>query len=240
MRMRLLKRDAATAIPWTGMDLRAEAAGSVERDLAEAERRASDLLALARREADRLRAEARTRGFAEGHEEGLVEGIARGERIGLERAVAEHAALAGRWTDALAAFDRDRGALLAAGRDGVLRLAMAIAGRIARRTLAVDPAAVAVELEAALETLGACDLATVEVPLGEKARLERALPPLAAALAAAGGLTIVEREDLAAGGVIVRTADGRVDASLEARIERVAEAILASAGEVRTGEGTLP
>jgi flagellar biosynthesis/type III secretory pathway protein FliH len=106
--------------------------------------------------------------------------------------------------------------------------------------MAVDPAAVAVELEAALETLGACDLATVEVPLGEKARLERALPPLAAALAVAGGLTIVEREDLAAGGVIVRTADGRVDASLETRIERVAEAILASAGEVRTGEGTLP
>jgi len=238
--VRLLKRDAAAATPWNGIDFRAEAAGGVERDLAEAERRASDLLSLARREAERLRAEARERGFVEGREEGVADGIARGDRIGLERAVADHAALAERWTQALAGFERDRGSLLAHGRDGVLRLALAIAERIARRSLAVDPAAVAAELDAALETLGACELATVEVPLGEKARLERALPPLAAALAAAGGLTIVEREDLAAGGVVVRTADGRVDASVETRIERVAEAILASGGEARPAEGISP
>lgn len=229
--MRLLKHADAVATPWRGLDLRAEAAGSAERDLAEAERRASDLLSLARREAERLRVEARERGFAEGHEEGLADGIARGERIGLERALADHGALAERWTQALAAFEKDRAALLGQGRDGVLRLALAIAERIARRTLAADADAVAAELDAALEILGSCELATVEVPLGERARLERALPPLAAALAAAGGLAIVERDDLAAGGVVVRTADGRVDASLETRIGRVAEAILAGAAE---------
>lgn len=238
--MRLLKRKDAAAVAWTGQDLRAEAADSAERTVADAERRANDLIALARREADRLRAEARERGFAEGREEGLADGIARGERIGLERAITDHAELADRWKGALAAFERERGLLLAAGRDGVLRLALAIAERIARRSLATDESAVAVEIDAALETLGACELATVEVPLGEKTRLERALPPLAAALAATGGLTIAEREDLAPGGVIVRTADGRVDASLETRIARVAEAILANAVESRPADGSPP
>lgn len=236
--MRLVKADAAATRPWAGRDLRAEASDAAERDLAEAERRANDLLALARREAERLRAEARERGFAEGREEGLADGIARGERIGLERSVADHAALAERWAQALTSFERDRGAILSGGRDGVLRLALAIAERIARRSLAVDPGAVAAELEAALETLGRCELATVEVPLGERSRLERALPPLAAALAAAGGLTIVERDDLAPGGVTVRTADGRVDASLETRIARVADAILATELESRSGDGS--
>jgi flagellar assembly protein FliH len=234
--MRLIKREDAAAVAWTGQDLHAEAADSAERTVAEAERRANDLVSLARREADRLRAEARERGFAEGREEGLADGIARGERIGLERAIADHAELAERWSEALAAFGRERGTLLAAGRDGLLRLALAIAGRIARRSLA----AVAAELESALETLGRCDLATVEVPIGERMRLERALPPLAAALAATGGLAIVERDDLAPGGVIVRTADGRVDASLETRIARVADAILASAVESRPADGSDP
>lgn len=228
--MRLAKGEELAFTPWLGPDLRAGASESADRSVADAERRANDLVFLARREADRLRAEARERGFAEGREEGLADGIARGERIGLERSVADHAALAERWSQALSAFERDRAALLAVGRDGVLRLAIAIAERIARRSLAVDPAAVAAELDAALETLGACELATVEVPLGERARLERSLPPLAAALAAAGGLTLVERDDLAAGGVVVRTADGRVDASIEIRIARVADAILAGAG----------
>ncbi len=238
--MRLIKREDAAAVAWIGQDLHAEAADSAERTVAEAERRANDLVSLARREADRLRAEARERGFAEGREEGLADGIARGERIGLERAIADHAELAERWSEALAAFGRERGTLLAAGRDGLLRLALAIAGRIARRSLAADRDAVAAELESALETLGRCDLATVEVPIGERMRLERALPPLAAALAATGGLAIVERDDLAPGGVIVRTADGRVDASLETRIARVADAILAGAVESRPADGSDP
>jgi len=233
--MRLLKRDSVAATPWTGRELDAMPAG--DRDLAEVERRANDLLSLARHEAERLRTEARERGFAEGRDEGLAEGIARGERIALERASADHAALAERWSQALATLDRDRTALLAGSREGVLRLVLAVAGRIARRTLAVDPAAVARELEAALEILGECDAATVEVPLGERLRLERTLPPLAAALAARGGLSIVEREDLAPGGVVVRTSDGRVDASLETRLDRLADAILANAVESRPLDG---
>jgi flagellar assembly protein FliH len=235
----VLKGDSAAASPWSGPDLRTEGrpdrtgdpwAGPVGPDAAEAERRARDLLALARREAERLRAEARERGFAEGREEGLADGIARGERIGLDRAAADHAALAERWTQALRAFERDRSALLSAGRDGVLRLALAIAERIARRSLAVDPEAVGAELDAALGILGDCETATVEVPQS----------PRAAALASCGALSIVERDELAPGGVIVRTADGRVDASLETRIARVADAILANAIAPRTSDRSEP
>jgi len=211
-----------TVVPWRPAPL----ADAGPEAAPEAERRARDLLALARREAERLRAEARARGFEEGREEGLAEGLACGERIAAERARLEHAELAARWDEALADLRRQREDLLAAARGGVLRLALGIAERIAGRALATDPDATARALEDALETLGDCDLVTVEVPLGERARLERSLPPLAAALAATGGLTLVERSDLARGGVTVRAADGRVDASIATRLDRIAAAVL--------------
>jgi len=199
-----------------GEKLRAQARAQAERILTEA-----------RAERARLIAGAAEEGRRQGFERGLAEGRAEGEQAGRQEASAEAAAqlehVQTGFERALAAFEGTREAMLCEARADLLRLAMAIARRITRRAIEVDPAAAAGQLEAALEHVAAGSALVIEVSARERAAALAAIPAIGARAAGSAHVEVLPREDLAPGDVVVRVrGSGEVDARIEAQLDRLA------------------
>lgn len=205
-----------------------------ERLIAAARLESERLLREARIESTRLRAEAVDAGRAEGLEEGRREGEAlgraEGEAAAREEALRERSTqlddLAGRWNDALDRWESLREQILRASREETLRLAIAIAERVVRRAVAARPESAVERLEGALELLGRAAAVTVACAPGDRELLAEAMPALVERLGRTLELTFVADAELARGDVVVRVAEGAVDASLATQIDRIAEALL--------------
>jgi flagellar assembly protein FliH len=178
-------------------------------------------LAQARVEAEQLRERARAEGLAEGRAAGQHQGSAE-----VESAVAALAA-AGERLEALCGEIAEE-----VERDAV-ELALALAGKVILATLQVRPELVVEVLQGALRRVSGqrsiaivvnpADLETVRASLGELREQTAA----------------VERWDLQpdprvqAGGAIVRTAEGEVDARVQTQLERAAEVVVSELGPRR-------
>lgn len=194
---------------------------------AQARAQAERILADARGERARLLEGSAEEGRRQGFEQGLAEGRAEGEQAGRQDAAAEASEqlehLQAGFERALAAFEASREAMLREARADLLRLAMAIARRITRRAIEVDPAAAAGQLEAALEHVAAGSALRIEVSAREREAALAAIPAIGARAAGSAHVEVVTREDLAPGDVVVRAAGGgEIDARIEAQLDRLA------------------
>lgn len=223
------EQQARNAIVFDMGDLRREAE-RMERD---ANARAQAILDGAYREKQQILEAERGEGFAQGKAQGLAEGQELGRSDGREAALVETreqvAELCKQWQAALDQFETDRDGLIAAARSDILRLAISIADRVTKRRFEVDPTIVQDQLEAALEQTIACTRLKIEIAQEDQELVESVLPALSARLASGTHIDVVPQAALSRGSIVLRSAGGSVDASLQTQLDRIAEALVPGA-----------
>ncbi len=187
--------------------------------VAPARRLPAEVVAATGRAQDILqRAEAESRQILEAaraeRDRALAEAEERGHRAGLGRAAGDLAR---------AAAERDR--LLQAAGDDLVRLAVAVAGKILRREVERDGCVDALAA-AALEAVRNRREVILRVNPGDAPSLRREEGRLGALLARAPSLGIREDAAVERGSLLVETEAGTLDARLETRLEAVEAALL--------------
>ncbi len=210
-----------------------------ERIKAIAAAQAEAIIAGARAEAERLlaggREVGRVEGLAQGREEGLRRGAEEGRAAALDERRAAMEVIEKAWASALGEFNARRDDLVLRGEQDVVRLAMGIARRVVKRALAHDPTLVLEQVRAALALVVTPTRVVLSVHPADEALVRDALPSLAAAIGASAHVDLDADAAVSRGGCVVRTPGGRIDATIEAQLDRLAEALVDAPGAGGTG-----
>ena len=198
----------ATSAPPTGLNAFLQAA----------QRQGAELVSAARDQASEIGAQARRDGYGAGYEEGRAQ--AERELRNLftyaERAVREAA--------------EARSQILAESEEALVRLAVSVAQRILTTELELRPERVVDVLRGALRKAFVRDHLQVICNPADLQLIEDAGPTLSAHVGTLRNLELVGDRRVARGGVVVRTDAGDVDATLDAQLERLRDAMLGNAG----------
>ena len=235
--MALIKNRHARGLVTRGFqdlgDLQKQAAGIVEAARVEAERMISE----AQTQAATLAGEAAPRGFAEGRVQGLAEGREEGCRIGREEVIGQYttelASLAESWTAAIDGFEAARSATLQKAREDIVELALAMAGRIARRVVEADPAVVQDQVAEVISLVTAASGMTLSINPDDRKLVQAVLPALCERLEKPGHIELRDDPDVDRGGCVLSTGKGVIDATLEKQLERIAEVLLPNSSAKR-------
>ncbi len=210
--------------------------------------RAAQIVAQGEGERARLIADAAALGKAEGLAAGRAEGEAAGRVAGHAAALAEHGAmltaLEAAWTGALEAFVGQRERMLDDARREIVTLAVLLASRVVKRTVAIEPSVVADQMEAVLGLVMRPSRVVLRVNPADRAAAEQALPGLVAKFGTVAHAAIEDDATLSRGSCVARLqpADGKsgdgsgggggggiggeIDASIETQLVRMAEALV--------------
>lgn len=187
----------------------------------------------------------REEGFAAGKAEGFARGAEEGRKAGAAAALAERRAeieqsLAG-LTLALESFARERESMLAEARRDLLLLAAAIAQRVVKRRVELDPASVAAEMEAALSLVARRTKLVLHVAPRDEALAKEAAPALMARYPMAESVEFTADPSLSPGSCVARTAGGGlIDASIETQLRRLVEALVPGGAAPAPPPGAAP
>lgn len=214
------------------LDLR-DIAAKADEMLAAARAQASAIVAAAHDQANAERASIHQASRAEGYARGLAEGLLAGEKSAIESAARKFAAdqsgLLSALSAALTEFEHRREQFYSAARRDVVILAVAIASRIARRFAMMEELAPEIAADAAREALQlvreATDVTIVTHP-ADLAAVRELATELSQTLKSLTHLRVVEDEQIDRGSVRVGTSDTRIDASIQDRIERIADELV--------------
>jgi flagellar assembly protein FliH len=171
----------------------------------EAARTARSLVAAAEAEAERIRSEARVAGHAEGFEAGRADALA--EMAPSVAAIDEVLAM----VRELEASHADRVEAQA------VELSVAIAEKVVAGAVEVEPSRVLDVVRGALRTMIERERVTVLVNPSDVPLLREAMPDL----------DVHEERRVTRGGALLRTAQGEIDATLETKLTRAREAVVA-------------
>jgi len=215
-------------------DIEAEAG----RIVAAAQKQAAAILAEVRSEAARIRDEARTAACEEGHAQGIEQGRSEGREQAFQDASAEFARqqadLVEACRQAIRHLAEQKARLLLEARTDVVRLAIAIAHRVVKRVAAVRDLAAEVAVENAAEALEIVGRQT-DVALHVNPADLDAITTFAASLVESSRecrhVHLIADETVSSGGCVLTTAEGRVDASLDKQLDRIAELLVGKAAE---------
>jgi flagellar biosynthesis/type III secretory pathway protein FliH len=198
--------------------------------LAQARFQAQRVIEEAQAERARLISDAEKVGRERGDQRGYAEGMARGQKQGAEEAREQIGQdlqrLAVAWGDALEHFETVRVALFREARLDVLKLAVAIAEKVAKKAIDADEHAAAAQLEAALEMISRPTRLRIACSPADKQLLTDLMPALHERFGKVASAEVVEDASLSRGSVVVRTEKGEIDATIETQIARVIGAIL--------------
>lgn len=111
-----------------------------------------------------------------------------------------------------------------------VELALAIARKVLKRELHVDPSAIEGIARAALDRIGAREVLRVRVAPASHAALERML----ATIGPSGAIELEADATLEAGGVIVETRRGSLDASIDGQLDEIAQGLTDRLGRGRS------
>ena len=211
-------------------------------DLGDLERRGEHMRAVAKAEIKKMLAEGRAErerivagaheaGHEAGYAEGKREGLEAGREAGTEQAHAEHervlTSLEAAWRATLDGFERARADLLLEARQDVLRLALALAEKVVKRTVEVDEGVAAEQLAAILALVTAPTRLHVRIHPDDRAAVERALPRLTARLGGLEHIDLVEDASLSRGSCVAESAGGAaIDATIDGQLDRMVRALL--------------
>jgi flagellar biosynthesis/type III secretory pathway protein FliH len=201
-----------------------------QRVLADARLQAEAILVEARARAERLRADAHATGGETGRTEGLRTGAELGRKQALDQAktafATQHAAIAKALAAALEQFDSRRRSLLAEMERDVIALAGAIANRVIKRVVDIDPACVTGNVREALQLVARKNRLEIRLHPEDLEQVRRFAQDLLPAQEFES-VGFVPDESVARGGVLLRTAGGQVDATIETQWTRILDEILA-------------
>jgi len=194
--------------------------------LLRARQRAEQLLAHAQVEAQKLRADEKALGSAEGREEGLRAGYEEGLAAGTAQALDEHRAsftqLITALNDASQQIEQSRRQLEEEAMGEVVRLAIAIADRVTKRRASLDPQVLTDNVVAAVKmVVHAADLRIAVNPL-QRTTLHDILPHLTMQWPSLQHVELIEDAGVAVGGCRLFTRHGVIDADLNEQLDRIA------------------
>ncbi len=208
-----------------------------ERLAADARARAEAILAEARAERDEIIVGASIDGKAMGMERGMQEGRAAGQAEGFAQAHADRKQelerLIAGWSAALEAFEARRERLLADAKADVLALAAAVASKVVKRQVELDPTVVVDQLAAVLGLVIRPTRLALRVHPDDRALIAEALPGLAARFPTAAHAELTDDAGVARGSVIAtghEPGGGELDASIDTQLARMVEALLPGSG----------
>lgn len=171
--------------------------------------------------------QARKDGFETGNREGFEAGRLSGHAQALAESKAKLETLQQAWGKALADFEVQRAAMLEDAREDVLQLAVMLAQRVVKRAIKVDPTLVQDQLIATLAMVARPTALTVAVHPEDETLTRESLATLAISMDSAKHATLATDSGLARGSCVVRTTGGgMLDASVDAQLKRIAEALL--------------
>lgn len=237
----VIKAGEATPIPQGGLRLELrDVSQKIEHTIHEAKREAEVILQSARNKAHAERTMLNDKARREGHEAGIALGRKQGYEQALAEAREKFAADQGKLIAALTAmaaeFNRRREEFYVAAKQDAVLLGIEIARRLAGRLGEVgDPSESAQEAAgAALELVGKATEVVICVHPEDRAALDCLVkagaigtPALDATLSGSRHINLVEDASVERGGVIVKTADGEMDATVGSRLDRIADELLA-------------
>jgi flagellar biosynthesis/type III secretory pathway protein FliH len=181
-----------------------------------------DLLAVvaaARAEADAIREQARAEGLAIGRAEGAAAAVEEA-RVHLHPAAQALRAAA----DAVAVLEADTAERT---ERRAVELAIELASKIVAGTIEVQPERVLDAVRGALRCLVERERIQVLVNPEDLALVREAMDDLAAELGGIEHVEVQEERRIARGGALVRTTDAEIDASLQSKLDRAREVVMA-------------
>ncbi len=195
--------------------------------------KATAIVQNALKERERLLGTAREQGHAEGLKAGREEGFAQGQRDGIEQARAARAQeleqIITMWTEQLGRLEQRRDAMLEAARVQVVELAAAIAQRVVRRAINLDPSIVVSQLESVLSSVTESTRLVVRMHPDDAERIRAELPTLIDRFASCEHAQVVTDPTLDPGSCVACTsAGGVIDASIATQLDRIIHSLLPS------------
>jgi flagellar biosynthesis/type III secretory pathway protein FliH len=162
----------------------------------------------------------------EGLELGRLDALEQAARVERERVSAETAGLADLLRRAAAAVESERAALAAAARRDLLKLAVLVAGKITKAEVREGKPVAEGNLRRAVElTARRRDLRILLNPQ-DVARIEAFLPDLRREFSDLESVALEPDPAVAPGGVVVRSREGSVDATIAAQLEEIERGLL--------------
>src|ERR1700720_1933309 len=144
-------------------------------------------------------------------------GVREGEAAGRSRAAAELQPVVERLARAMDELANLRGRLRSEAEADLVKLALAIARRVLRRELAIDPEALHGLVLAALEKLQAQEICRVKVHPSHAALVTAFLRQIVTGAA----VEIIPAPSREPGGIVFETARGNLDASVESQLQEI-------------------
>jgi flagellar assembly protein FliH len=192
--------------------------------------RAEQLLIEAQGEGEKIKAQAKANGHAEGVRAGFAEGNAAGQKAGHQQALAEQSAALTTLVKSLTALSAElndsRHRLEEEAGNAVVRLSTSIARKVTKLQGTADPAVVSANVDAAARlVVRASDLRLLVHP-SQRQTLLGALPALKMQWPTLSHVELVDDETLSPGGCRIRTRGGMIDADLDAQVDRIANELL--------------
>lgn len=178
-----------------------------------------DPIALARAEAERIREEARAQGYAEG--------VAAARAEAEPRVASALAAL----RQAIDGVDEVRGETAALVERDAIELALQLAEKIVAGALAVESERVVDVVRGALRRLAERRRVTILVNPDDLETVRAATDSFAATLGGIEHCEVQAERRIAAGGAIVRTDEGEIDATVATQLRRARELVELELGE---------
>ncbi len=212
------RRLTALPSPETGAVATSAPPSGLNAFLQAAQRQGAELVSAARQQAGEIGAQARQEGYAAGYAEG---------RAQAERELRDLFSYA---ESTVREAAEARSQLLAESEETLVRLAVSVARRILTTELETRPERVVDVLRGALRKAFVRDRLQVVCNPADLQLIEDAGPTLSSHVGTLRNLELVGDRRIARGGVVVRTDAGDVDATLDAQLERLRDAMLGNAG----------
>jgi len=170
-------------------------------------------------------------------EQARLEGFEQGRAAGHEQGRAEAESAAQSLMEALAGVQALRQEVSDAVEHDAIELALSLAGKIVLATLQIRPELVVEVVQGALRRVSGQRTITILVNPADLETVRGALGDLQAQSVAVEQWDLQPDQRVQAGGAIVRTAEGEVDARVQTQLERAAEVVLSELGPRREPAG---
>lgn len=203
--------------------------------LDDARRQADRIIAEAeaegRRRASELEAAARPAGFEQGRREAYEQARVEAQRTARDEARDTYAKLSQALTKALMEFEENKRRMLATAESGVINLALAVTRRVCKCEVGRASPAARMNAAALLEMVKHEADAVLRLHPADLETVKSALPEMTAGVQRCEHVELIADESVARGGCVLQSRSGTIDATIETQLDRVAEALMNGTGD---------
>lgn len=188
-----------------------------------------DAQAQARQIIDGAEAVGLEQGKAAGFEQGLAEGREQGKAQALAETTEQLAQLQQAWVEAAQQWEAQQQQLHREARQDVLKLAVMLAHKVVHRVVEQDNRVAVEQVAAALSHVLRSSDVTVRICPDDRQWVDQALPDVVSSMSQLQHVQLIDDPQVGKGGCVVSFGQGRIDATIETQLSRIAALLLPSA-----------